>query len=70
MTERARYIFNVKYYPEGQPWICMEPLDSSISPLKEGFIGFDLADGTTQEQAIEIAAYLDSKLLRVTYTGG
>ena len=68
MTERARYIFNVKEFPDGQPWICMEPFDSVLTPLKSGFIGFDLADGTTLKQAEEIAAYLDSKLIRVSYT--
>jgi len=68
MTERARYLFSVKEFPDGQPWIYMEPFEGGLSPLEHGFIGFDLAAGTTLKQAEEIASILNSKLLRVSYT--
>jgi hypothetical protein len=68
MTERARYIFTVKEFEGGQPWIYMEPFDTVLSPLAHGFIGFDLAEGTTLEQAHELATLLNSKLIRTSYT--
>jgi hypothetical protein len=68
MTERARYIFEVKEYDGGQPWIIMNPLSGEVPPLTKGFIGFDLAQGTTYEKAREIADLLNREIIHVAYT--
>jgi hypothetical protein len=67
MTERARYVFTVKESPSGRPWLYMDLLDG-ISPLEHGFIGFDLEQGTSLDQAKEIANFINSKLVTVSYT--
>jgi hypothetical protein len=68
MTERARYIFEVKEYEGGQPWIIMNPLSGEIPPLKEGFLGFDLLPGTTLAKAKKIAELLNREIIHVSYT--
>ncbi len=44
MTERARYVFGVKAFADGKPWIYLEPLKDQLSILRDGFLGFDLGD--------------------------
>ena len=56
MTDRADFTFVAKEYHQRTPWIAAEQLagDKLVLP---GLIGFDLAPGTTFEQAKEIADY-------------
>ena len=74
MTEHSEYRFTVKETPSRedepyQPWIFMELLrGKSLSILKSGFLGFDLPEGTTYEQASEFAALLNEKVTVVHYT--
>jgi hypothetical protein len=68
MTERARYVFTVKEYNGGQPWIRLENSREDLTPLKEGFLGLDLLEGTSYEEARNIAKYLNSQIANVTYT--
>jgi len=57
MTDRADFTFVAKEYHQRTPWIAAEQLagDKLVLP---GLIGFDLAPGTTFEQAKEIADYM------------
>jgi hypothetical protein len=59
MTDRADFTFVAKEYHQRTPWIAAEQLagDKLVLP---GLIGFDLAPGTTFEQAKEIADYMRS----------
>ena len=57
MTERAKFTFVVKEYVSGTPWILAEQLSGEMPNLR-GTIGFDLAPGTTLDQAKEIAEYM------------
>lgn len=70
MTQRARYSFVRKEYVSGQPWIALELLDGApIPPLTRGFIGFDLREGATIEDAKKVEAFLNQHVTNVTYTG-
>jgi len=50
MTERVRMSFKVKEFTDGQPWIFLEPVDEDLIVLGNGFLGFDLPNGTTRKQ--------------------
>jgi hypothetical protein len=56
MTERAEFNFVVKQLVSGTPWIMAEQI--SGPQILDRLLGFDLAPGTTLEQAHEIAAYM------------
>ena len=64
----ARYKFIVKEYHDGTPWLVLEPLTDHLPNLKRGFMGFDLAEGTTHKEAQELAEILNGKVTTVTYT--
>ncbi len=70
MAERAEYHFAVKEHEGGQPWIMVGPMrsKSNISVFKRGFLGFDLPDGVSYEDAQQLAETLDEKIKNVTYT--
>ena len=68
MTERAHYVFTVKEYNENQRWIRLENSREDLTPLKHGFIGLDLREGTSYEEAREIAGYLNECIANVTFT--
>jgi hypothetical protein len=57
MPERAEFTFTVKEFVSGTPWILAEQI-SGPEILERCMLGFDLAAGTTLEQAHEIAAYM------------
>ena len=67
-TERGTYVFTVKEYGEGTPWIALEPLRNGLNVLGNGFLGFDLPGRTTYEQAQEIANFLNEKIVQISYT--
>ncbi|HTA94678.1 MAG TPA: hypothetical protein VK769_00995 [Verrucomicrobiae bacterium] len=68
MTERARYVFVVKEFEGGQPWICLESQDKQIGILKNGLLGFDLAEGISLSQAKAIAKNLNTTIKKISYT--
>jgi hypothetical protein len=68
MTERVRMSFKVKEFPNGQPWICLEPVQEDLIVLANGFLGFDLPPGTTIEKAKKIAEFLEENIANVSYT--
>ena len=62
--------FGVGERADGEPWIFLEHVDGGSLPvLRDGFLGFDLIEGTTQEEAQELAAMLRRRVRFVTYTG-
>jgi hypothetical protein len=67
MTDRADFTFVAKEYHQRTPWIAAEQLagDKLVLP---GPIGFDLAPGTTFEQAKEIADYMRKHIRGIHYT--
>lgn len=59
-TKRAEYRFRVKEHGEGRPWIFLElAKEPDLPSITPGFLGFDLKDGTTYEQAKESAKFLN-----------
>jgi hypothetical protein len=68
VTERIRISFEVKEFPGGQPWICLEPVEENLKVLARGSLGFDLPRGTTIEAAKKIAEFLGKNITRVSYT--
>jgi hypothetical protein len=70
-TDRSKYHYVVKEFPGGQPWIMAEPWEGPDLPLPvrgDWFLGFDLAEGTTLEQAEEIADFMNRHLEGITFT--
>jgi hypothetical protein len=61
------FTFVAKEYHQRTPWIAAEQLagDPLVLP---GLIGFDLAPGTTFEQAKEIADYMRKHIRGIHYT--
>jgi hypothetical protein len=68
MTQRARFDFKARRLPSGDHWIVLEPLDGDLNVLNGCFLGFDLSEGTTANQAEEVAAFLNENILSVSYT--
>jgi len=68
-TERARFVFIVKEYADGIPWIALEPLKKTFSSIENKLLGFDLPKGMNIKNANEIADYLNKNLtdLCITY---
>ena len=62
--------FRVRRHVGGSYWIMIEQLREPTLPiLDEGFLGIDLAEGTTAKQAKELAELLDERVTQLTYTG-
>ncbi|MFL6627455.1 MAG: hypothetical protein ACJ8G1_13485 [Vitreoscilla sp.] len=71
----ADYKFTVK---EGQPsragaeaptWLMCEPMTSELSIVGDkGFLSLRLPEGTTVDQAHEIARYIQMYITRIQYT--
>jgi hypothetical protein len=68
MKENARVVFRVQEVSGGEPWIRLEPVDKDLRVLGNGFLGFELPEGTTINAAEEIAAFLQENITRVSYT--
>jgi hypothetical protein len=68
-TDRSKYHYEVKEYADGQPWIMGEPLEGPDLPIPgQWFLGFDLTEGTTLEQAEEVAAFMNRHLTAISLT--
>jgi 23S rRNA G2069 N7-methylase RlmK/C1962 C5-methylase RlmI len=66
-TERANCRFVLKQTKDGKPQIVVERYQS-IAVLKEAVLGFDLLNGTTQEQAKKVLALLNENVLNIFVT--
>ena len=62
--------FKPTKYASGEAWIMMEQMDAPTLPiLEKGFLGLDLREGATIEEAEEIARMLNRQVMLITYTG-
>lgn len=68
MTKRARPHFRVSEFASGQPFIVFEQFDGDELALFKRTVGFDLAEGTTIDEAKFIAKFMSEKLIRVSET--
>lgn len=68
MKENVRVAFTVQEVARGEPWIRLEPLDKTLKVLGNGFLGFELPEGTTINTAEEIATFLQENISSVSYT--
>ena len=68
MTGRDPCRFTVKEYGEGTPFIAIEPCGGDLALLRDGILALDLPEGTTLEQAHEIASYLNDNIESLAYT--
>ncbi len=68
MTERVKYKYAVKEDAGGEAWIACEPLNGDLSILKNGFLGFELPEGTTYKRAQEIASFLSDNTIAISFT--
>ena len=68
-THRAKFLFVVKESSDGAPFIVLESLKGTLPILEYGFIGLDLFEKTTIEQAGEIVDFLNNNVASVFYTG-
>ena len=60
------FTFVVKESAEGKPWIAAEP-NSDIAGTR-GLISFELAPGTTLDDAAEVAAFVQKQIRGITVT--
>ena len=65
MSKKADYVFSVSEFSDQTPWIYAEPRDANTAKLEDGLTGFILKEGTTFEEAKEIAALLREKIAKV-----
>jgi hypothetical protein len=67
-TERARYVFAVKEFADGTPWIVLERSGKGLDVLGNGFVGLELAESTSLQEAEALAATLRRSVSSVAYT--
>lgn len=67
-TERAYYVFAIKQYADGTPWIMLEQSGENLSILDQGFLGLDFKEGISFEEAQKIAELLEDKIDTVKFT--
>jgi hypothetical protein len=67
-TDRGDFLFVVKEFGDGTPWIVAEPRRKTIPVFNDAIWGFDLPEGTTLEKAHEIADYMNHNLKSLAVT--
>jgi hypothetical protein len=67
-TERAKYVFAVKEFGDGTPWVKQERSGNGLEVLGNGFIGLELTEGTSFQEAEALAAILRRNVSAVAYT--
>lgn len=66
MAQRVKPHFNVLVQESGHARILLEPVDDSEEQVFKRSIVFDLVDGTTVDEANNIADYLRVHLIAVS----
>jgi hypothetical protein len=56
--------------PDGPLFLAIDPLSDPLPILSDGFIGLELKEGTSREDAMTLIDQLDHMVSYVTYTGG
>ena len=68
-TEDAKHLVTVKESATGKPWFMFELVDGEeISSLRNISIGIRLKDGTTYEQARDLASRINQHAIGLTAT--
>jgi hypothetical protein len=67
-TERAGYAFAVKEFGDGTPWIMLERSREGLGVLGKGFLGLELKEGTSLQEAETLAAAMRQRVSAVSYT--
>jgi hypothetical protein len=67
-TERAQYVFSVKEFSDGAPWIMLEAREEGLSTLGDGFLGLELRNGVPIGDAEKLAQLLRQIVLNVAFT--
>jgi hypothetical protein len=67
-TDRANCQFVIKQSTDGKPQIVVERFHQSIPALNNVVLGFELLNGTSQEQARKLVALLNENVLTVYIT--
>jgi len=67
-TERASYVFAVKEFGDGKPWIMLERSGKGLEVVGNGFVGLELREGITLEEAERLAEMLRESVSAVSYT--
>jgi hypothetical protein len=57
-TDRARYVFAVKEFGDGTPWIVLERSGKGLAVLGDGFIAFELREGISLKEAEKLSGTL------------
>ncbi len=69
MTQRTGCAFAAKRGVRNESFfMVIEPSGDSVEVLNEGFIGFDLMDRVTAQEAKEIEDFLNTHIHGVSYT--
>jgi hypothetical protein len=67
-TDRANCQFVIQQSSDGKPQIVVERFHQSIPALNNVVLGFELLNGTSQEQAKKIVGLLNENVLTVYVT--
>ena len=67
-TERAHYMFTVKEFGDGTPWIMLEQSGKGLASFRDGFVGFDLKEGISLREAERLAQLLTDSISAISYT--
>jgi len=68
-TERGDFLFAVKEYGDGTPFIAAEPRRLTTTLIGgDAFLAFDLNPGVKMAQAQSIAEYLNKNISSVAFT--
>jgi hypothetical protein len=67
-TVRAQFVFAVKEFSHGEPWVMLERQGEGLEVFGHGFLGLELKRGTSLEDAQRVAATLQALVENVSYT--
>ncbi len=67
-TQRAQYVFAVKEFGDGTPWIVLERSGKGLDVLGNGVFGFELKENTSLRDAERLAELLRDSVTVASYT--
>jgi hypothetical protein len=68
-TWEQRPRFKLRQISDGPLFIAIDPLSEPLPILTDGFLGIELKDGTTRDDALALLDQLADMVAFVTYTG-
>jgi len=67
-TKRQVYIFTVREYGDGTPYIACEPVGRELGVFDKGSLSFVLPIGTTLKGAQKAGAFLNKNIDSISFT--